>query len=282
LGPRLRLGRRPSPACGQLTGTLTDGAATFTFNETPTAENSSTYKADFQPQGAGTADHVYSQWLFYRVAGDTRERPFGNYTRSDGGTVELTGNLSGNTMTYSLTEKAADATTRFTATWTVVLRHGASPDQATVSHSVTITNPTASPLTFSLIHYLDYDLNDDSLNHTATGGLSGMTITNGVTQATYTPVTAASHYQVADGGTLDAALLNGTTATLNDTGLPFGPGDWSGAYQWDLTIPAGGSATIEFDMGVSPVPEPTAVLALSAVGLGLLGKARRARLTPRG
>ncbi|HET6572174.1 MAG TPA: PEP-CTERM sorting domain-containing protein [Fimbriiglobus sp.] len=57
--------------------------------------------------------------------------------------------------------------------------------------------------------------------------------------------------------------------------------DWTGAYQWDLVIAPGGSATIQFEMGVSPVPEPGSVLALAAVGLGLVC-GRRDRLTPRG
>lgn len=197
--------------------------------------------------------------------------------------MALTGSLSGNTMTYSLTEKTADATTRFTATWTVVLRHGASPGQATVSHSVTITNPTASPLTLSLFHYLDYDLDDNSAGHSATGGLAGMTITNGVTKGTYTPVTGASAFQASAGfPPLDVSLLDDQVTNLNGSGLPMSNDDWTGAYQWDLTIPAGGSATIDFDMAVTPAPEPGAVLALAAAGLGLLGKARRARLTPRG
>jgi hypothetical protein len=269
----------PSPARGQLTGTLTDGAATFTFNETPTAENSGTYTADFRPQGATSANDIYSQWLFYEVAGDNRIRPFGNYTRSDGGTVAITGAMSGNTMTYSLTEKTAAATTRFTGTWALQLTHGTSTGKATVSHTVTITNPTASPLTISLFHYLDYDLNGDPSNHTATGGLAGMTITNGLTKATYTPGTAASHYQVATGGTLDAGFLNGTVTSLNDTGLPFGPDDWSGAYQWNLTIPAGQSATVTFAMDVSPAPEPGTVLGLAAAGLA--GWAARRRLKAR-
>src|SRR5947208_17004239 len=83
----------PSPARAQLTGTLTDGAATFTFNQTPTGENSSSYTADFRPQGGTTlsGNDLYSQWLFYEVAGDNRIRPVGNYTKSSGGTVSLTG-----------------------------------------------------------------------------------------------------------------------------------------------------------------------------------------------
>ena len=266
--------------------TLTSGNATFTLTETPTAENSVSYRADFKPEGGATVDHLFSQWMFYRVGADTRTRPFGTYTKSGGGDVTLSGSASGTTMTYTFTDKDSGGVTRFIATWTLTLQDGPTAGTATVLHSLQVDNPTASPLTLSLIHFLDYDLADSPTGHSATGGPTGMTITNGLATGTSTPVTAVSHFQAAETGTIDTGFVNGETTGLNDTGLPFpssgGAGDWTGAYQWDLTIPAGGSATIQFEMGVSPVPEPTAVLALAAVGLGLLGKARRARLTPRG
>lgn len=271
------------PARGQTT--LTSGNATFTLKAPPTGESSPAYSdVAFRPDG-GT-NHLWSQWLFYRVAGDTRERPFGNYTKSGGGSVAMTGNQSpANTMTYGLTETGASGT-RFTGTWTIQLQDGAAPGAATVLHSVTITNPAtaASDLTISLFHFLDFDLNGSGTGQSATGGLNGMTITDGVVRGTYSPspTTPATAYLVGSGGTIDPGFLNGSLTDLNNSGLPFGPGDWSGAYQWkDLVIAPGGSFTIQFEMGVSPVPEPGSVFALAAAGLGLVGL-RRARLAPRG
>ena len=139
--------------------------------------------------------------MFYRVDGDTRERPFGNYTKTDGGTVAMSGSPSGNTMTYSITESAASGT-RFTATWTLQLQDGTVPGEATVLHSVTVTNPTASPLTLSLYHFLDFDL-AESTSDSATGGMNEMKVADGGLYGTYKPLTTASRFQ-ASAGTLHA------------------------------------------------------------------------------
>src|SRR5687768_1599184 len=75
-----------SPAYGQTT--LTSGNATFTLKAPPTGESSATY-SDVALRPDGGTNHLWSQWLFYRVAGDTRERPFGNYTKTGGGSVSM-------------------------------------------------------------------------------------------------------------------------------------------------------------------------------------------------
>ena len=72
----------------------------------------------FQPEGVASANFLAKNWWYYRVAGDGRERPFGTYTKSDGG--NLAGNssypLSGNgdTATYNWTESSSTGV-RFTA-----------------------------------------------------------------------------------------------------------------------------------------------------------------------
>lgn len=270
-----------SPAFGQTT--LSSGNATFTLNGIPTAENAATYEADFLPDG-GT-DHLWSQWMFYRVGSESRTRPLGNYDKGGNpanGGVTLSGAPSGNTITYNFTETAAGGATRFTGTWTITLQDGVAAGTADVLHSLTVTNPTATDLTLSLIHFLDYDMGGSASNHNVTGGIAGMTVTSPLASGTYTPTTSASQFQAAETGTIDVAFLNGTAASLDGTGLPFAGSDWTGAYQWDLMLAAGESRTIQFEMGVSSVPEPGTVLALAAAGLGLVGLARRARLAPRG
>jgi hypothetical protein len=271
------------PASAQLTGTLTNGNATFSQNGTPTSISPSTdttqFRASFRPEGGSTSNSLYDQWMFYRVAGDTRERPFGNYS-SGGITTSLTGNFSGSTATYSLTDVNTNPTpdvARFTATWTMNLVDNAAPNSASLNHTVRINNPGANPLTISLIQYVDLDLANTAGNQTATGGINGMYSTDGTLIGSLVATTPVTAFQASAFSTLRTALTNNTVTDLNNSGLPFSPGDVTFAYQWNVTIPAGGSTVIQSQMGISPVPEPGVILAccLGFAGLARLYQNRR-------
>ena len=80
------------------------------------------------------------------------------------------------------------------------------------------------------------------------------------------------------GAALRNALEDAGVTNLNDgAGLPFGPGDSTFAFQYDRVISANGSTTI--DMGFVAVPEPGSG-SLTALGLLILGLARRPRFSP--
>ena len=103
-----------SPAHGQTT--LTSGNATFTLNDPPDGESSNTYSGvEFRPEGGAAANHLYTQWLFYRAAGDTQVQPSRNSSKTGGGSVAMRGSPSGSTMTYSVTESEGQ--------WDPVHRH---------------------------------------------------------------------------------------------------------------------------------------------------------------
>ena len=264
-----------APASAQLTGTLTNGNATFTQTSTPTSIGSTQMRASFRPEGGTTTNSLYDQWMFYRVTGDTRERPFGNYS-SGGITTALTGNFAGSTATYNLTDSNALGT-RFTAAWVINLVDSAAPNTATLNHAVTINNPGLTPLTISLFQYVDIDLADTAGGQSASGGINGMTSTNGTLNGTLTPITPATNFQASAFSALRTSLTDNSITNLSNSGLPFSPGDVTFAYQWDVTIPAGGSTVISSQMGVSPVPEPGLIIAccLGLAGLGRVYAKRR-------
>jgi hypothetical protein len=237
--------------------------------------NSTAFRGNFLTDTGGP-DHMYAQWMFYRVngiGGDTRERPFGNYT-SGTVTTGLTGAFSGNTATYNLTDSALLGT-RFTATWTRTLLDGPSAGAATLTSSLVVRNPNLTPLSISLFHYVDFDLNGTPGGDSATGGAPGLIQTDGAVRLTYLPGTLPSAYQGATYPGIQDLLTDSAVNNLNNTGLPFANGDFSMAYQWNLTIPGNSSVTLTSVTAITPVPEPAAVVAVAAVGLGLAGLVRR-------
>jgi hypothetical protein len=59
---------------------------------------------------------------------------------------------------------------------------------------------------------------------------------------------------------------------LNNTGLPFGPGDFSAANQWNFVLNPNDQIAIQTSMVLTPVPEPAT---LAVIGLGVLSLMRR-------
>ena len=56
---------------------------------------------------------------------------------------------------------------------------------------------------------------------------------------------------------LEGLLTDAMVNDLDNTGAPFGPADFTGAYQWTLAIPADGEAIMETSFGsneAAPVP----------------------------
>lgn len=95
----------------------------------------------------------------------------------------------------------------------------------------------------------------------------------------HSALTAPTAYQVTAANTLRSALLNNSVTNLNNTGLPFSTGNYTGAWQWNVTINAGQTAGIhallsDFDYDPpAPVPEPASI-ALAVLGLALILMAR--------
>ena len=129
------------PVAAQVGGTLTDGAANYVQQDAPTGESLASPTGDVFKTESTTPNQLFQNWWYYRVAGDTREYPFGTYARSAGGQIAGSSNYSGNTATYNWTDSDASSATRFTATYVTTLNHGAQTGTATLSQSLQINNP---------------------------------------------------------------------------------------------------------------------------------------------
>ncbi len=228
-------------ALAQNTGAiLTDGTATFriggtsmVINTSPTTTGSPTMDLIV----SGTSDNLFSDWWWFRVAGDTRELALANATsRVTTGTNEVEygyamGPLSA-TLNYKLSQPVANS--------------------GRVDQTLVISNPGAAAVQVDVFHYIDFDLAGLTSN-TAT-----LTTPNERMRVEHTGGTfadwwgnGANAYQVMSFATLRGLLTNTAIDNLNNTGLPFGPADWTGAYQWTLSVPAGGQVQVFSSYGVN-------------------------------
>jgi hypothetical protein len=252
----------------------------------------------FNPTGfdlfAYSLNHLNFSWPFYRVAGDTVQRPFGNYVKSDGfnvsGTSSWPAGGNGNTATYNWTDFGPGGVARFTAKETLTISTNAAGD-AILSQAVQITNPSSTtPLSISLFELaVPKPGGDASRVFSASGGLGGITETSGGYSVTVTP-TNATAYQLVTTNSLGNLLYGGTAGDLNNTGLPLTNYDSNAtgmyasfAYEWTATIPPNSSQVFNSTIATAilPVPEPGGfALATVAAGVGL-GWWRRRKLAAR-
>lgn len=223
----------PSLVYGQA---ITDGDSTFnmpaanTIGATVRTGNIGGTASIFTA-GGDITDQLFQQWWWFRAGAGTRE--FGLSTRTANSAV-------GNTLQLDYSEPEG-----FRAELTYVLTDGTnSPASANVAAELVIFNVTQATLDLAVFCYLDVDL-EGAAGDSATllePGRMRIVDTSGFA-AEFLGV-GANAYQVTAFDTLRASLANTTVTNLPNTGLPFAPGDFTGGFQWNVSIPQGGSATI--------------------------------------
>lgn len=210
----------------------------------------------------GTSENLFGDWWFYRSGADNREFSLANAT-------SRVVNTSDATYGYNLTNGL-----------TASLRYDfSSPgaNTALVTQTMVVTNPGSTPMPLSLFHYVDTQLGGADAGDAAT-----LTTPNSRMMLTDTGITVdwwangASNYQVGTWPAIRDVLSNALVNDLNNTGLPYTSTDWTGAFQWILEVPAGGSVTVVSSYGFNTAAVPAPGVA-ALLGLGGLAAARRRR-----
>lgn len=225
--------------------TLTAGGATYGI---PAASHyDGTQTSNFT--GVGTGDQVFEDGWWFRVSGDTAEAFFPAPT-----TTTCAG--AAGTITW------ADVSARglFSATNTLALTSpGAGMGEVILTMS--ITNLSAvNPLVISLFHGVDFDVNGSAGGDSATllNPNNYIRITDSVAGAAehkaFSP--PADAFLVRPFGATDVFGLLGDALVNNfdNTTLPAVSIDYTGAFQWNLTIPASGTASVSVALNGNAPP----------------------------
>lgn len=236
---------------------LNDRNASVVYSVYPSSPSDTAGTSSFS---TAFQNNVAFNWWYYAVAGDTTGSAF---------------NTANNQMTAtpaadrrSVVFEWANADNRNFAARMTACVYSTGGSTGISTQRMEITNNTGAPLTINLYAYTDIDVaafgGDDSAIQMA-GYANGNTRVSDASGIVFWLGSNFTSWQCSAWPTLRDAIL--TTATnLNNSGLPFGPGDYSGAFQWTLTIPAGGTASANCMMSCNALPRSTAVSAASTYG----------------
>jgi MYXO-CTERM domain-containing protein len=213
-------------------------------------------------------NHLYSQWFWYRVGNQGPEQRINS--------LPILGQFSSNTnfdprddtMAVLYGGGGLNIEIRFT------LRGGsAGSNRADIAEQIRISNTTNAPLQISFFQYSDFDLNDDIQDDFV--GVLGPNVvqqadfTSGLAIAETVVTPPANNWEVNIFPATLVRLDDANMDNLNGNGGPMvGRADYTWAFQWNVTIPAGRSFLISKDKSLTPAPGALALLGLGALAMG--------------
>lgn len=235
-------------------GSISHNNASFTLADVPISTTHTGPITQFQVGGAGNPNHLFQSWWWTRNIGDNREFPLAGVTGSSW--IGNTGRLEyGNNPNGYLIQNFQ------------VIGFGSG---GVLLESLTIINNTPSPVRWDLFHYADVDLGGTASGDSASLlNAQVISITDGPWMASYE---GSGTYEVGAFPSVRNLLTNSTVDNFTNSTLPFGPGDFTGGWQWTFTLNPGQATTITTSLTIVPAPGSAAIL---ACGLIIAGRRQR-------
>lgn len=210
-------------------------------------------------------------WLWYRADGDTREYALSNQT-----SATVSGNLA--QLEYFEPLAGGSESLRFALQYSLQDLGGGS---AQILAGFAVINPGVSTVHVDLFAYHDANLLGTAGDDSATvGGLEREV--HDITDPTGNGLMSwrasergivASEVGAAPG--IVGRLSDGSVSTLANVGDPFGPGDYSGGFQWSVDIDPGDAVFVgATTTTIYAVPEPGSLGVLAVAALVLLRRCR--------
>jgi hypothetical protein len=252
-------------------GIITDGNSTMTIDPT-----NGVYFWQLDPSGS---THGWEAWFYFRIDGDTREYELPAAQNSS---------FAGNQAIFTWTNVLGRG---FDLEATLTL-HEVSPNVVDYLIQTTLTNTSGNPLNIQFFYELDHDIEPDYANNYANEISPGVVEVSSIASPDVFQIAASAPDMFKVGN--PNSVLRGPLGDLfvdnfDNTGLPFGPGDFGIGYQWPLNIPAGQSASLSATIsgnGNAPVGQSVPTLSewglilfvLSLLSLGTIAIRQRRRI----
>lgn len=256
---------------GFASSTLAAGPASFTIADGNTS-------ADFDPAAGqvnwfidGT-NQLFTQEFYFRRSTDTREY------RVDSTNLNNIGNFTQDTNPFTDTRDDAfgslftDGAGLEIETLFTIRGNAAGSGSADLAEQITLRNMGNSAISLSFFQFVDFDLGGtafDDMGQIVGGNTAQQTDGSGfqMNETVATPQPVA--FQMDNSFVLSSLLGDASIDNLNGSAAFSGDVAW--AFQWDITLEAGGSFLISKNKSVVPAPGSLALLA----GASLLGTRRR-------